>query len=747
MKKKQMFKMDGEIMDYIKGLNDRQKEAVLHTEGPLLILAGAGSGKTRVLTHKIAYLIEEKGVFPGNILAITFTNKAANEMKERVANLLDGNVDNIWMGTFHSICVRILRRDIDKIGFERSFSIYDRDDQITLMKECIKERNLDKEIYKERSVLNTISSLKDSMTKPDTYINGNYTDYYRRNVGELYALYEKKLKQNNALDFDDLIIKTVELLKFNPEILDFYQRKFKYIFVDEFQDTNKVQYKLVKLFSDKYKNVCVVGDPDQSIYGWRGADISNILNFEKDFKNGTTIILEQNYRSTQNILDVANHVIKNNCERKDKKLWTDNEEGNQVIVKNLLDSQEEAYFVANKMEELMEEGYRPSDFAILYRTNAQSRAFEEVFMRKNIPYKIVGGLRFYDRREIKDIIAYLKLIQNPVDNVSLKRIINVPKRGIGNVTIDKIEEYANNTGESIYGVLLNMEDIPGLSKRAINNLKTFIDMINKFIAMKEVMGVKEFIEEVVYGVGYIKELEEENSIESQTRLDNIKEFISVAVDFEVKNPEGTLEDFLATVSLLSDVDKTADMENSATMLTVHSAKGLEFPVVFMVGMEEGLFPISRALDNETELEEERRLCYVAITRAERLLFITFAKIRTIYGNVSYTLPSRFIDEMPRDLIVMEDQKQTNISTSNNSREQLIRVKDYSRKKQEPRPKVQVDIDDVKVGAKVSHKKWGIGTIVQTKDRDGDKEIVIAFDKVGLKRLLLSIAPIEILKGE
>ena len=747
MKKKQMFKMDGEIMDYIKGLNDRQKEAVLHTEGPLLILAGAGSGKTRVLTHKIAYLIEEKGVFPGNVLAITFTNKAANEMKERVANLLDGNVDNIWMGTFHSICVRILRRDIDKIGFERSFSIYDRDDQITLMKECIKERNLDKEIYKERSVLNTISSLKDSMTKPDTYINGNYTDYYRRNVGELYALYEKKLKQNNALDFDDLIIRTVELLKFNPEILDFYQRKFKYIFVDEFQDTNKVQYKLVKLFSDKYKNVCVVGDPDQSIYGWRGADISNILNFEKDFKNGTTIILEQNYRSTQNILDVANHVIKNNCERKDKKLWTDNEEGNQVIVKNLLDSQEEAYFVANKMEELMEEGYRPSDFAILYRTNAQSRAFEEVFMRKNIPYKIVGGLRFYDRREIKDIIAYLKLIQNPVDNVSLKRIINVPKRGIGDVTIDKIEEYANNTGESIYGVLLNVEDIPGLSKRAINNLKTFIDMINKFIAMKEVMGVKEFIEEVVYGVGYIKELEEENSIESQTRLDNIKEFISVAVDFEVKNPEGTLEDFLATVSLLSDVDKTADMENSATMLTVHSAKGLEFPVVFMVGMEEGLFPISRALDNETELEEERRLCYVAITRAERLLFITFAKIRTIYGNVSYTLPSRFIDEMPRDLIVMEDQKQTNISTFNNSREQLIRVKDYSRKKQEPSQKVQVDIDDVKVGAKVSHKKWGIGTIVQTKDRDGDKEIVIAFDKVGLKRLLLSIAPIEILKGE
>ena len=742
-----MFNQDGEKMDFIKGLNDRQKEAVLHTEGPLLILAGAGSGKTRVLTHRIAYLIEEKGIFPGNILAITFTNKAANEMKERVAGLLDGDINNIWMGTFHSICVRILRRDIDKIGFERSFSIYDRDDQITLVKECIKEINLDKDMYKERVVLSIISSLKDSMTKPDTYINQNYNDFYKRNVGEVYALYEKKLKGNNALDFDDLIIKTVELFKTNPTILEYYQNKFRYIFVDEYQDTNKIQYEFIRLLSGKRKNLCVVGDDDQSIYKFRGADITNILNFEKDFPNTKIIKLEQNYRSTQNILDVANHVIKNNYERKDKKLWTANEEGSQVVVENVVDSDEEAYFVANKMEELMTEGYKPSDFAILYRTNAQSRSFEEVFMRRNISYKLVGGLRFYDRREIKDIIAYLKLIQNPVDDVSLKRIINVPKRGIGNVTMERIEEYANKTGESLYSAILSVDEIPKLSKRATDNLKKFADMINNFFAAKEVMDLKEFIEKIIYDTGYIKELEEEGSIESRTRLDNIREFISVAVDFEVTNPDGTLEDFLADISLLSDVDKTADVDNSVTLLTVHSAKGLEFPVVFMVGMEEGLFPISRALNNESELEEERRLCYVAITRAERLLYITYAKIRTIYGNTNYTLPSRFIEEIPENLVA-KSAKVEKVKPITDKK-QLVKVRDFSGKAQKSKlkPKVSVDSGKIKVGIKVSHKKWGIGTIVQVKDRDNDKEIVIAFDKVGLKRLLLSIAPIEILKGE
>jgi len=746
-------------MDYLKGLNDKQKEAVEFGEGPLLILAGAGSGKTRVLTHRIAYLIEKRGIFPGNILAITFTNKAANEMKERISKLLSNNVDDIWMGTFHSVCVRILRRDIDKIGFDRSFSIYDRDDQVTIMKECISELKLNKDVYKERAVLSKISELKDRMIAPDAYINENYSNFYSRNVGELYALYEKKLKTYNALDFDDLILKTIELFNSCAEVLDYYQRKFKYVFVDEYQDTNKSQYQFIKLITGRYRNICVVGDPDQSIYRFRGADITNILNFEKDFKGATTILLEQNYRSTKNILEVANHVIRNNYERKDKNLWTDNEEGQKVVVETLLDEKEEAYYVASKIMELIQSGFSLKDMAILYRTNAQSRAFEETFMRNNIPYRIVGGLRFYDRKEIKDIMAYLKVIQNPSDNVSLKRIINVPKRGIGNATIEKIEEYASNNDKSMYSVMMDIDKVKTLSSGPRKKVREFVGMINEFKALSEVLSINELIEKILYSVGYIKELEEEGSIESQTRLENIKEFISVAVDFEVKNPDGTLEDFLANISLLSDVDKTEDKENSVTLLTVHSAKGLEFPVVFLVGMEEGLFPISRALDNETELEEERRLCYVAITRAEKLLFITHAKLRTIYGQTSYSMASRFLDEMPKELIqsstsnegdfkakYAEDNRYTSLESTNNNRNKFIEVRDYTRK-----PVAETETNenknrylDVSTGTKVNHKKWGIGTIVQVIDKKDDKELVIAFDSVGLKRLILSIAPIEIL---
>lgn len=735
-------------MDYLEGLNDKQREAVEFGDGPLLILAGAGSGKTRVLTHRIAYLIEKRGIFPGNILAITFTNKAADEMKERVSNLLENNVDDIWMGTFHSVCVRILRRDIDKIGYDRSFSIYDRDDQVTLMKECIKELNVNKDIYKERAVLAKISDLKDKMIDPDTYINQNYSEFYARNVGELYALYEKKLRAYNALDFDDLILKTIELFRKEEEVLDYYQRKFKYVFVDEYQDTNKSQYELIRLISGRYKNICVVGDPDQSIYKFRGADISNILNFEKDFENATTILLEQNYRSTKNILGVANHVIKNNFERKDKNLWTANEEGQKVVVESLLDEKEEASFVASKIMELLGEGYSLNDMAILYRTNAQSRSFEEAFMRDSIPYKIVGGLRFYDRKEIKDIMAYLKVIQNPADNVSLKRIINVPKRGIGPATINKIEEYASQNDESMYSVMMDTDKVDTLSAGPKKKIKDFVNMMNEFAAMSKVLSVDEFIEKLVYGVGYIDELEKEGGIEAETRLQNIKEFISVALDYEVKNPNGSLEDFLSTISLLSDVDKTEDRENSVTLLTVHSAKGLEFPVVFLVGMEEGLFPISRALDSESELEEERRLCYVAITRAEKLLFVTYAKIRTIYGRTSYTLPSRFLDEMPEDLIESSTGKGKSISidagTFNSSREVFIQVKDYTGKAKERIVSSRINEEDISTGRKVRHNKWGIGTIVQIKDSKDDKELVVAFDGVGLKRLLLSIAPIEIL---
>mgnify|MGYP001007721298 CR=1 FL=1 len=750
-------------MDFIKGLNDKQKEAVYYGDGPLLILAGAGSGKTRVLTHRIAYLIEERGVFPGNILAITFTNKAANEMKGRVGKLLHGKAEDVWMGTFHSICVRILRMFINRLGYDRNFIIYDTDDQKTLVKECIKEKNLNKDTYKEKSIISIISSQKNLMLTPDAYINENYGDFYCRNVGEIYAFYQEKLKKNNALDFDDLILKTIELLKKDKDALEYCQKKFKYIFVDEYQDTNKAQYVLIRLLSGKYKNVCVVGDDDQSIYGWRGADIRNILDFEKDFPNTKIIKLEQNYRSTKNILDVANSIIKNNRERKDKKLWTTNGEGTPTTIYTAFDEMDEGNFVADKIRSLVDTGeYNLSDFAILYRTNAQSRAFEEVFMRKDIPYRIVGGLKFYARKEVKDIIAYLRLIQNPADDVSLRRIINIPKRGIGLSTIAKIEKYIAQTGESIYSALLDVEDIPGLSQRAITNLKSFTEMINKFIAMKEVMELKDFIEEVVYSTGYIKELEEEDNIESTSRIENIKEFISVAVDYETHSEEATLEDFLATVSLLSDVDKTEKNGDTVTLMTVHSAKGLEYPVVFVVGMEEGLFPIRRALDGGSdELEEERRLCYVAVTRAQKLLYITFATVRTIYGNTSYSIPSSFLKEIPEELVIRDDKKRKFTAEPKEqkwrSKAQGVVVKEYKKgntvlKKMLENRNVERDKKNkfienkskIKIGSKVKHKMWGIGTVVQLKEKEGDMEILVAFPEKGLKKLLLSVAPVEVI---
>ena len=727
-------------MDYLQGLNEKQKEGVLHTEGPLLILAGAGSGKTRVITHKIAYLIEEKRVFPSNILAITFTNKAAKEMKERVEGLLKGRVEDIWMGTFHSMCVRILRREIESIGYKRNFSIYDSLDQKTLVKECITEKNLNKETFQEKPIISIISSLKDDMIDPDDYINENYKDYYRRNVGEIYGLYEEKLKKNNALDFDDLILKTVFLLKSDERIREKYQSKFEYIFVDEYQDTNKSQYELIKYLSGKHGNICVVGDEDQSVYGWRGADIRNILNFERDFKGAEVIKLEQNYRSTGNILDVANSIIKNNTERKGKKLWTAKERGQYATLKINFDEKEEANFVTQKVIDLIEEGkYKYGDFVILYRTNAQSRSFEETFIRNNIPYKIVGGLKFYDRKEVKDLIAYLRLIQNPLDDISLRRIINVPKRGIGASTLGKIEKYTSQTGESIYGALLDLDKIQGLSGRARNVIKSFTAMINKFLAMKEIMGVRDFIEEVVYSTGYIKELEEENSVESQSRIENLKEFISVAVDFETNYEGGTLEDFLANVSLLSDVDKTDERKDVVTMMTVHGAKGLEFPVVFLVGMEEGLFPISRALDSIHDMEEERRLCYVAVTRAEELLYISYANLRTIYGNTTYSLPSRFLKEIPDDMlkICKNDERKE-------KQEDEIEYEERTDIKNRFEKKVNLK-EDIQIGSKVNHKMWGMGTVVQIKKVGEDKEIVVAFENKGLKKLLLSIAPIEFVR--
>ncbi|MFA5576963.1 MAG: DNA helicase PcrA [Tissierellaceae bacterium] len=738
-------------MNYLAGLNDKQKEAVLHTEGPLLILAGAGSGKTKVVTHRIAHLIEDKGVFPGNILAITFTNKAANEMKERVGRLLSNRVEDMWIGTFHSSCVRILRRDIDKIGYKRSFTIYDRDDQITLIRECIKEINLNKEIYKESGVLAQISKLKDDMVEPDKYINENYKELYLRNIGELYALYEKKLRQYNALDFDDLLIKAVQLLADNPMVLDYYQRKFKYVFVDEYQDTNKIQYQLVRLLSGKHQNICVVGDPDQSIYSWRNADISNILDFGKDFENATTVLLEQNYRSTKNILEGANKVIKQNHDRKEKNLWTDNARGEPISYEELDSSEEEVNFVAKNIQKQMSQGYKLSDFAILYRTNVQSRLFEEAFMRRSIPYKIVGGVKFYDRKEVKDIIAYLRVLENPLDNVSLKRIINVPKRGIGSGTVEKLENYAGEIGDSIYAAILELDKIGDLSQRARNSIGPFVSMVNTLMAKKELMGVKDLVEEVINSTGYIRDLESEDRPEARTRIDNIRELISVAMDFEMKSEENSLEEFLAQIALLSDVDKTTDESNVVTMMTAHSAKGLEFPVVFLVGMEEGLFPITRSLDNESDLEEERRLCYVAITRAEELLFITNAKLRTIYGSSNYTMPSRFIEELGDSI---ERKERPRYGREAGNKEKLIAVKDLrvaKNKSMNPRafsaqtgtkPQANKNMD-IGLGDKVKHKAFGMGTVVQIKEKGNDKELTISFDGKGLKTLSLSIAPIEI----
>lgn len=726
-------------MSYIDGLNDKQKKAVQTTEGPLLVLAGAGSGKTRVLTHRIAYLIDEKNVLPESILSITFTNKAANEMKNRIESLVDVRVQDMWVGTFHSMCVRILRRNIEDIGYNKNFVIFDGSDQKTVIKDTIKELNVNEKMYEPKTMLNFISSQKDKLIYPDTYIKDNYNDFREKQKGEIYKLYQKKLKDNNALDFDDLIIKTIELFRTNPDVLKFYQKKFKYILVDEYQDTNRAQYELIRILGKNHRNVCVVGDDDQSIYKFRGADIRNILDFEDDYPEAKVIKLEQNYRSTKNILDAANKVIENNMGRKGKALWTSQNKGNTIGVYRGQNEHDEANFIASNLREIKNVDHKSySDFAILYRTNAQSRVLEESLMKLNIPYKIVGGLKFYDRKEIKDIIAFLRLVQNPVDNISLKRIINVPKRGIGKRTIEKIENYSLEKGESVYSAILDVDDIDSLSHRAKSKVKSFTSMINKFIAMKEVIGVKELIENIIDSTGYIKELKKEDTLESQSRIENIEEFVSVAIDFEETNDEKTLEEFLANISLLSDLDRVDDKNDDfVTLMTLHSAKGLEYPVVFLTGMEEGIFPISRALTNEDDLEEERRLCYVGITRAKERLFITYTTLRTIYGRTSYNSVSRFIGEIPDNLI--ED-----INNKNEPKKSKKSQKKYFTGYTYENTGKKIKNNDISIntGDKVKHKSWGIGTVVTVKGKGDNKEATIAFANKGIKKLLLSVAPIE-----
>lgn len=724
-------------------LNNMQKKAVLHENGPLLVLAGAGSGKTRVLTTSIAYLIEEKNIDPRNIIAITFTNKAANEMKERISNLLNMDVSHLWIGTFHSICARILRMNIDKIGYDKNFTIYDSSDQKTLVKEIINELGLKEEVT-PREALSVISQAKNKSMTPDEFLQLN--TYYTKGDSyyEIYKKYEEKKFYYNALDFDDLIDKVLYLFSKDIETLKFYQEKFQYVFVDEYQDTNNSQYELIKYFSGFHNNITVVGDADQSIYSFRGADITNILNFEKDFKDADVIKLEQNYRSTDKILDTANVLIENNSERKDKYLWTDNKNGSKPIYRLTNVESEEAKFVMDNIKELVYQGYEPKDFAILYRTNAQSRSFEEILMKNLINYKVIGGLKFYDRKEIKDLVSYLKIIVNPKDDLALKRIINEPKRGIGNKSITEIERIASIHEISMLDLIRLDEFKPLLTDR----LKKLADKF--YLPLKDIFDnidkykIVNLINEVLDKSGYIKMLETSYSVEDRSRIDNINEFISSAAEYEEENPDDTIFDYLENLSLLSELDKTEDKDNSVSLMTMHAAKGLEFPIVFVVGLDEGLFPGKRSID-EGNVEEERRLFYVGITRAREKLFLTSSKSRRNYGKPVFYKPSRFVDEIIDKVIIEEDSS----SYGYTSREyEKAMAEDYMREKtrqsvlNKKLVKTDASDSDFQVGDKIRHSKWGMGTIVQIKEQDKGNELVVAFDKKGLKKLNQDYAPIE-----
>ena len=637
------------MQNLIEGLNDKQKEAVLATEGPCLVIAGAGSGKTKVLTHKIAYLLSEKNVKPWNILSITFTNKAANEMKQRVEKLVGEASQEMWLGTFHSICVRILRRFIDRIGFDTTFLIFDSTDQRTLVKECIKSIGLDDKLFTDRSVLSEISNGKNDMLEPKAYQVKYNGDFRKEKIGEVYELYQKKLKENNALDFDDIINYTIKILTENPDVLEYYTEKFKYVLVDEYQDTNKAQFMLVSILASKYGNITVVGDNDQGIYSFRGADITNILNFEKDFPGSKIVKLEQNYRCTGNILKAANAVIKNNENKYDKKLWTENEEGKLPCIYKAEDEYDEASYIVKQINMLkMEEYLKLSDFVILYRMNSQSRAIEDIFRRENIPYKIIGGLKFYERKEIKDIIAYLRLIFNTSDNLSLKRIINEPKRGIGKTSLDNIQDISDKTGKSMYEIIKYAEQYE-LNRVKANSIQ-FVEVIEELRKQVNQIPISELIKLTLNKTGYVKALENENTIEAESRIQNLEEFLTVAIEFEEQMAENTLAEFLESISLTSDIDNMEESEDTVTLMTLHSAKGLEFPVVFLVGMEEGIFPGYKSIGEIKELEEERRLFYVGITRAMQYLYLTCAKRRTIFGSTSYNQMSRFLKEIPKDLL-------------------------------------------------------------------------------------------------
>lgn len=720
-------------------LNKEQASAVSTAEGPLLVLAGAGSGKTRVLTYRIAYLVNEKGIAPWSILAITFTNKAAAEMRERLFNLIGESAEDMWIRTFHSACVRILRKDIDRLGYDKSFVIYDTDDQKKLIKDCMKQLNVSDKEYNVNSVISYISSAKDEYMTPDEYKEFYKSNFRMLKIGELYALYQKRLREYNAVDFDDLLMLTVRLFEECPDVLEYYRRKFKYIHVDEYQDTNNLQYRFIHLLAKEHRNLCVVGDDDQSIYKFRGANIKNILDFEAQFSDAKTVKLEQNYRSTKTILEAANGVIAKNSGRKGKTLWTDNDKGDDIELYNAANERDEANFIAEEIYRLHHsEGVKFSDIAVLYRMNAQARMLEESLMRTAVPYKIMAGHRFYDRKEIRDTIAYLKVLNNPADNVSLTRIINEPKRKIGATSVDKISQLADDAGESIFSYITNPDNFDSLGTARVA-VSEFAKMMNSLREKAETMSVSAFITLVLTQSGYLAQFTADaTNPENASRIENIKELISGALIFEQENEGAKLGDFLDNVSLVSDIDKYDEEVDASVLMTLHTAKGLEFPVVFLCGMEEGIFPSMRSMESNDEIEEERRLCYVGITRARKKLYLTNAKQRTFQGSTMYAKLSRFAKEIPGHLINEQESKQIYKASASEldaytTYKKPVEFKSAFAAKPAPAPKMSGG--SYSAGDRVSHKKFGAGTILSAVPVGNDTKLEIAFDSVGTKTML------------
>jgi len=733
-------------------LNEKQQEAVFHTEGPLLILAGAGSGKTRVLTHRIAYLIEEKGVNPWNILAITFTNKAAGEMRERVDNLVGMGSESIWVSTFHSTCVRILRRHIDLLGYDNSFTIYDADDQKTMMREVCKYLQIDTKVFRERTLMRAISSAKDELITPAEFRLGAQGDYGKLKVADVYEEYEKRMRGNNALDFDDLLLKTVQLFQTHNQVLDYYQERFRYIMVDEYQDTNTVQFKLISILAAKYQNLCVVGDDDQSIYKFRGANIKNILNFEQEFHNAAVIKLEQNYRSTSTILAAANAVIRNNYGRKDKTLWTDNDEGEKIAFKQFDSGYDEAEYIVGDIKEAVDFGKRTyNEFAILYRTNAQSRLFEEKLVSANIPYKIVGGVNFYARREIKDLLAYLKTIDNGQDDLAVKRIINVPKRGIGLTSVSRVEEYSQARELGFYDALRGVDLIPNIGRGGAK-MESFVALIEHFRMETERLTPSQLMEDIIEQTGYIESLQAEGEIEAEARIENIDELISKLITYEescVEEPP-TLSGFLEEVALVADIDSLDETSDYVVLMTLHSAKGLEFPHVYLAGLEDGIFPsyMTITADGSDEIEEERRLCYVGITRAREELTMTCARRRMVRGETQYNKMSRFLKEVPLNLMTdgnsfAKEETEVPKQTAFGQAKQAFKAKPFAALK--PKQQFTVTQSDnlaYDIGDRVQHQKFGEGTVTDITQGGRDYEVTVDFDGAGTKKMFAAFAKLR-----